>query len=48
MFWLNLFQYTGEPVLVAFSAADYTHRIERASDEEIIEGALATLRAIYG
>ena len=48
VFWLNLFQYTGEPVLVAFTAADYADRIERTSDEEIIEGALATLRAIYG
>ena len=46
--WLNVFRYTGEPILVGFNAADYAERLERDSDEEIIDKALGTLRAIYG
>ena len=48
IYWLNLFLHTREPILVAFNAADYADRIERRTDAEIIDGALATLRAIYG
>ena len=46
--WLNLFPYAAKPILVAFNAADYADRLERDSDEEIVDAALGTLRAIYG
>jgi monoamine oxidase len=46
--WLNIYKYTGQPILLAFNAATYGRAIERLADEEIVAGAMATLRQIYG
>lgn len=46
--WLNLAFYTGEPVLLAFSAAAYGRACEDLSDAACVAAALHTLRAIYG
>ncbi|MDF2179937.1 FAD-dependent oxidoreductase [Aliiglaciecola sp. CAU 1673] len=45
--WLNLAKYTGEPMLMAFSGGRVADAIERQSDEEIIEQAMAALSTIY-
>lgn len=45
---LNIFYYTGKPILCMFSAADRAREFEDWSDSAIIESAMATLRLIYG
>jgi predicted NAD/FAD-dependent oxidoreductase len=46
--WLNIAHYTGQPVLLAFNAADYGRAIEDLSDDEIVAAAMATLRTMFG
>ena len=46
--WLNLYKYTGEPVLLAFNAGAYGVEIEAQTDEAIVAGAMQVLRRIYG
>jgi len=46
--WLNLVPYTNAPVLLAFHGGAKGFAIEELSDEEIIAGAIKTLRVIYG
>lgn len=48
MAWLNNAHYTGEPVLVAYHAAGLARHINRWPDEKLIEGALETLRKMFG
>ena len=46
--WLNLAHYTNLPILMAFNAATFAQKTETWSDEQIIEGAMGTLRKIFG
>jgi len=46
--WLNFVPYIHEPVLMAFHGGAQGYVIEELSDDEIIAGAMKTLRVIYG
>jgi monoamine oxidase len=46
--WLSFLPYTREPVLLAFHGGAKGFALEELSDEEIIDGAMNTLRVIYG
>jgi len=45
---LNLYPYTGQPILMMFNAGSYGARIEAMPDAEIVDQALAALEAMYG
>ncbi len=45
---LNLYPYTGHPILMMFNAGAYGARIERSSDQEIVAQAVAALASMYG
>lgn len=45
---LNLYPYTGHPILMMFNAGAYGARIERLSDQEIVAQAVAALGSMYG
>ena len=45
---LNLYPYTGEPILTMFNAGSYGARIETMPDREVVNQALAALGAMYG
>lgn len=46
--WINLDRPTGRPVLLGFNAAQFGRTIESWTDAQIVEGAMSTLRLIYG
>lgn len=46
--WYNLYKYSGEPVLLGFNAAEYAHKLEGWSDQQIVADAMAVLKQIYG
>ena len=46
--FLNIYKYTGEPILLGFNAGSFGLEIESWSDSEIIESGMAVLRTIYG
>jgi len=46
--WLNIAHYTNEPILLGFNAATFARKVEKWSDQEIIESAMTTLRNIFG
>ncbi len=46
--WLSFVPYVGEPVLMAFHGGAKGFAIEDLSDDEIIAGAMKTLRVMYG
>jgi monoamine oxidase len=46
--WLSFVPYIDEPVLMAFHGGSKGFALEELSDEEIISGAVQTLRIIYG
>jgi monoamine oxidase len=46
--WVNLFPFTGEPVLVAFNAADAAYAVESMSDGEIAKAATKALSSALG
>lgn len=48
MAWLNNAHYTGEPVLIAYHAAGLAQHTNKWSDEQLIAGALETLRKMFG
>ena len=45
---LNLYPYTGQPMLMMFNAGTYGARLERYSDRRIVEDAVAVLTDMYG
>lgn len=45
---LNLYHYTGQPILMMFNAASYGARIEAMADTGIVDQALAALEVMYG
>ena len=45
---LNLYPYTGHPILMMFNAGAYGARIERLPDQEIVAQAVAALASMYG
>ncbi|MBK8784235.1 MAG: FAD-dependent oxidoreductase [Anaerolineales bacterium] len=46
--WMSFVPYVGAPVLMAFHGGEKGFAIEELSDDEIISGAMKTLRVIYG
>ena len=46
--WLNLYHYTGEPILLGFNAGSYGSTLEAWTDAAIIADAMDVLRTIYG
>ncbi len=46
--WMSFVPYVGAPVLMAFHGGEKGFAIENLSDDEIIAGAMKTLRVIYG
>ncbi|MDP2776581.1 MAG: FAD-dependent oxidoreductase, partial [Anaerolineales bacterium] len=46
--WLNFVPYINEPVLMAFHGGAKGYELEELSDDEIVAGAMKTLRVIYG
>ena len=48
VYWLNLSELLGKPILVAFNAADFGRALESWSDKTIITGAMDTLRTMFG
>ncbi len=46
--WVNIFKYTGKPILLAFNAGKYGLEIEKFSEQEIVQQAMTALRSIYG
>jgi len=45
--WLNIYKYTGEPVLLAFNASSVADEFEHLSDEEMVSEAMKMLNLIY-
>ncbi|MEM9621329.1 MAG: FAD-dependent oxidoreductase, partial [Pseudomonadota bacterium] len=46
--WMNMYEFTGEPILIAFSAAEDAKALEQLSDEETVDEAMDLLRDIFG
>ncbi len=46
--WLNIAHYTDEPILLGFNAASFARKVEKWSDQEIVDSAMETLRNIFG
>jgi monoamine oxidase len=46
--WLNIYRYTGQPVLVGFNAGSFGEQLETLSDAAITASAMKVLRRIYG
>jgi monoamine oxidase len=46
--WLNLYKYTGKPILIGFNAATYGLAIERLSDTQTVAAGMTVLRRMYG
>ncbi|MEK9164377.1 MAG: FAD-dependent oxidoreductase, partial [Chloroflexota bacterium] len=46
--YLNIYHYTGQPILLCFNAGEYGLAIEKLSDGEIVAAAMKTLRQMYG
>ena len=46
--WLSFVPFTGEPVLMAFHGGDKGFALEELSDDEIVAGAMQTLRVMFG
>ncbi|MFN8412987.1 MAG: FAD-dependent oxidoreductase [Anaerolineales bacterium] len=46
--WLNFSPYINEPVIMAFHGGAKGYALEELSDDEILAGAMKTLRIIYG
>ncbi|WP_299631308.1 FAD-dependent oxidoreductase [uncultured Roseobacter sp.] len=45
--WLNLYPYTGQPVIMAFNGAQPARDLARLTDAEVVDRALRTLDAAY-
>jgi monoamine oxidase len=46
--WLNVARYTGRPILIGITAADFARAVEDWSDERVVASAMHALRAIFG
>ncbi|MBC8508112.1 MAG: FAD-dependent oxidoreductase [Anaerolineales bacterium] len=46
--WLNVAFYKKMPILMGFNAAAFAHQTESWSDQQIVEGAMGTLRKMFG
>jgi monoamine oxidase len=46
--WINANRAVGQPVLLGFNAADFGRTIEGWSDAQIVDGAMSTLRTMFG
>lgn len=46
--FLNIYKYTGSPILLGFNADSFGREIEIWTDEDIVASAMQTLRIMYG
>lgn len=46
--WLDLSRHTGQPILIAFNAAEYGREVEQLTDAEQVAQALQILRVMFG
>lgn len=46
--WLDMSQHTGQPILIAFNAAEYGREVEQLTDAEQVAQALKILRLLFG
>jgi monoamine oxidase len=46
--WLSFVPYTNEPVIMAFHGGAKGRALEKLTDEQIVAGAMKTLRAMFG
>ncbi len=46
--FINLMKYTGEPILLAYVPSRFENALEGQSDAEVVDGAVAVLRRMYG
>lgn len=46
--WLNMYKYTGQPILLGFNAGRYGRQLEDWADQKIVAEAMQVLRTIYG
>jgi len=46
--WLSFTPFTGQPVLMAFHGGEKGFALEDLSDDEIVAGAMQTLRVMFG
>lgn len=46
--WLSMARPSGQPILIAFNAADFGRRMEAWSDEDVVADGMANLRNAFG
>ena len=45
--WVNMYKYTGEPILLGFNAASVAEELSEQADTEIVDQAMTALRNMY-
>lgn len=46
--WINVYKYSGEPLLMCFNRTEDAERLEKMSDDEVIDEAMAVIEKAYG
>jgi monoamine oxidase len=46
--FVNIYRYIGKPVLLAFNTGNYAWKLEKLSNQEIVDEAMSVLQIIYG
>jgi monoamine oxidase len=46
--FVNIYQYIGKPVLLAFNTGNFARKLERLSNKQIVDEAMSVLQIIYG
>jgi monoamine oxidase len=46
--WVNLYRYTGKPILSLWSQGDAARALEKQTDEQVVDRAMAVMRKIHG
>ncbi len=46
--WFSFMRIAKQPILVGYNTAEFGHKIEQWTNEEIVESAMKTLRTLYG
>ncbi|MBT3316090.1 MAG: FAD-dependent oxidoreductase [Anaerolineae bacterium] len=46
--WLNIAHYTNKPILLGFNAATFARKVDKWSDQQIVDSAMTMLRNIFG
>lgn len=46
--WINFYKYTGKPVIACFNRTEHAERLEKLSDDQVIDEAMAVIETFYG